>query len=89
MSIHHISELHGKFCHGLCNKSERPSCGYIGILQLLMLSHFFEYAWSLGLLLNAEFDPNLLSLNVPFISCFGFHCKPPSMSSATFSVACN
>jgi hypothetical protein len=23
-----------------------------------------------------------------FISCFGFHCKPPSMNSATFSVAC-
>jgi hypothetical protein len=32
-----------------------------------MRSHFFEYAWSLGLLLNAEFDPNLLSLNVPVL----------------------
>jgi hypothetical protein len=37
-----------------------------------MHSHFFEYAWSLGLLLNAEFDPNLLSLNVPFYILFWF-----------------
>jgi hypothetical protein len=72
MSIHHISELHGKFCLGLCNKSERPSCGYTGILQLLMHSHFLKYAWSLGLLLNAEFDPNLLGLNVPFYILFWF-----------------